>query len=90
MEAKAGVGIEFEFGQQGLEDVTLIGEVKVGAGTGIMDEDENSGSSGIGIAGKDAFPTTVEVGVEGRISIISGKGSVSGTGILKDIKIADW
>ena len=90
VEAKAGVGIEFEFGQQGLEDVTLIGEVKVGAGTGIMDEDENSGSSGIGIAGKDAFPTTVEVGVEGRISIISGKGSVSGTGILKDIKIADW
>jgi len=32
----------------------------------------------------------VEAGVEGRISIISGKGSVSGTGILKGIKMADW
>jgi len=90
VEAKIAGGIEFEFGREGIEDVALIGEVKVGAGTGIMDEDEKSGSPGIGIAGKDAFPTTVEAGVEGRISIISGKGSVSGTGILKGIKMADW
>ncbi len=90
VEAKVGGGIEFEFGQQGIEDVVLIAEAKVGAGTGILDEDEKSGSPGIGIAGKDAFPTTVEVGVEGRISIISGKGSVSGTGELKNIKMAEW
>jgi len=90
VEAKIAGGIEFEFGREGIEDVALIGEVKVGAGTGIMDEDKKSGSPGIGIAGKDAFPTTVEAGVEGRISIISGKGSVSGTGILKGIKMADW
>ena len=77
MEAKVGAGIEFEFGQQGLEDVTLIGEVKVGAGTGILDEDKETDSPGIGIAGKDALPTTLEVGVEGRISIITGKSSVS-------------
>ena len=51
---------------------------------------EEIGSPGIGIAGKDAFPTTVEAGVEGRISIISGKGSASGTGILKDVKITEW
>ena len=90
IEAKIGGGIEFEFGRQGLEDVTLIGEIKVGAGTGILDEDEKTKSTGIGIAGKDAFPTTVEAGVEGRISIISGKGSVSGTGVLEDIKITEW
>jgi hypothetical protein len=90
VEAKVGGGIELEFGTQGLENVSLIGEAKVGAGTGIMDEDDKSGSEGIGIAGKDAFPTTIEAGVEGRISIISGKGSVSGTGVLKDIKIAEW
>ena len=89
VEAKVGVGIEFEFGQQGIEDVTLIGEAKVGAGTGILDEDEKAGSPGIGIAGKDAFPTTVEAGVEGRISIISGKGSVEGTGILEGIIMAE-
>ena len=90
VEAKVGAGVELEFGRGGLEDVTLIGEAKVGAGTGIFDEDEKSGSPGIGIAGKDAFPTTVEAGVEGRISIITGKGSVSGTGVLKDIKMAEW
>jgi tetratricopeptide (TPR) repeat protein len=90
VEAKIGGGVEFEFGPQGIEDVALIGEAKVGAGTGIMDEDEKTGSPGIGIAGKDAFPTTVEAGVEGRISIISGKGSVAGTGILKGINITEW
>jgi hypothetical protein len=31
----------------------------------------------------------VEAGVEGRISIISGKGSASGTGKLKDLKITE-
>lgn len=91
VEAKVGGGIEFEFGPQGIEDVVLIGEAKVGAGTGIMDEDDKSGSPGIGIGGKDAFPTTVEAGVEGRISIISGKGSVKGNiGTLKGIKITEW
>jgi hypothetical protein len=90
VEAKVGGGIELEFGSLGLEDVVLIGEAKVGAGTGALDEKEETGSPGIGIAGKDAFPTTVEAGVEGRISIISGKGSASGTGILKDVKITEW
>lgn len=90
VEAKVGGGVELEFGRQGIENVVLIGEAKVGAGTGIMDEDEKSGSPGIGIAGKDAFPTTVEAGVEGRISLISGKGSVSGTGVLNNIKMSEW
>lgn len=89
VEAKVGGGIELEFGTLGLEDVVLIGEAKVGAGTGVLDEKKETGSPGIGIIGKDAFPTTVEAGVEGRISIISGKGSASGTGILKDVKITE-
>ena len=90
IEAKVGAGIEFEFGRQGLEDVILIGEAKVGVGTDVMDANEKSGSPGIGIAGKDAFPTTVEAGVKGRISINSGKVSVSGIGILENIKMAEW
>jgi hypothetical protein len=90
VEAKIGGGIEFEFGRQGIEDVTIIGEVKVGAGTGIFDEDKKKDSPGIGIAGKDAFPTSYEAGVEGRISIISGKGSISGTGKLQKLKITKW
>ncbi|MGN6292433.1 MAG: tetratricopeptide repeat protein [Chitinophagaceae bacterium] len=87
VEAKIGAGVELELGRTGLEDVTLIGEAKVGAGTSIFDEDEKTGSPGIGIAGKDAFPTTVEAGVEGRISLISGQGRVGGTGVLQGIKI---
>ena len=90
VEAKVGAGIELEFGRQGIEDVTLIGEAKVGIGTNVLDENEETGATGIGIAGKDAFPTTVEAGVEGRISIISGRGSVDGSGILKGIKVIEW
>lgn len=97
LEAKVGVGLEFEFDRNGVKDVVLIGEAKVGAGTGILDEykgkvEENGkfDRDGIGIAGKDAFPTTVEAGVEGRISIITGKGSVEGSGVLKGVKITKW
>lgn len=90
VEAKLAGGVELEFGREGIQDVLLIGEAKAGAGTNVLDENEETGSTGIGIAGKDAFPTTVEVGVEGRISIITGKGSVSGSGVLKDIKLAEW
>ena len=90
VEAKLGAGVELEFGRTGVEDVTLIGEAKVGVGTGVLDEDEEMGTTGIGIAGKDAFPTTVEAGIEGRISIISGRGSVSGTGVLSGVKMPEW
>ncbi|WP_298390536.1 hypothetical protein [Hydrotalea sp.] len=90
VEAKIGGGVELEFGRTGLEDVALIGEAKVGAGTGIFDEDEETDSPGIGIAGKDAFPTTVEAGIEGRISLISGHGEMGGSGILKGMKITEW
>jgi hypothetical protein len=90
VEAKVGGGVELEIGRQGLEDVVLIGEAKVGIGTDVMDANEKTDNPGIGIAGKDAFSTTKEAGVEGRISIISGKGSVSGTGVLKDIKMSEW
>ena len=90
VEAKVGAGIELEFGRTGVEDVTLIGEAKVGIGTNVLDENEETGATGIGIAGKDAFPTTIEAGVEGRISIMSGRGAVKGTGILESIKVIEW
>jgi tetratricopeptide (TPR) repeat protein len=93
VEAKLGAGVELEFSRTGLEDVTLIAEAKVGAGTNIFDENEETGSPGIGLAGKDAFPTTEEVGVEGRISLISGHGSLSTNSsidALKGIRLANW
>jgi tetratricopeptide (TPR) repeat protein len=95
VEAKIGAGIELELDREGVKDVILIGELKVGAGTSVLDEykappkdSKAFDRDGIGIAGKDAIPTTVEVGLEGRISIITGKVSLTrkATGI-KDIKI---
>lgn len=97
VEAKIGVGVELELDINGVKDVNLVGEIKVGAGTHVLDEYkgpvEEKGiydREGIGIAGKDAFPTTVEIGAEGRISIFSGHVKVTGSGVLKDMKVAEW
>ncbi|HMU25008.1 MAG TPA: hypothetical protein PKD97_08095 [Ferruginibacter sp.] len=87
VEAKAGVGVEVEMDRTGVKDISLIGEVKVGAGTNVIDQQlEEHGN----IAGKDVVDTTVEAGVEGRISIMSGQGSVTGTGVLSGIKLTEW
>lgn len=92
VEVKAGAGVQIEMGQEGLEDVILIGEVKAGAGHTIFDPIENDPNPGLdaGMGGKDVIDTTLEIGFEGRISIISGRGSVSGTGVLENIILTQW
>ena len=87
LEAKVGAAIELEFDGQGVKDVILSVEAKAGAGINGADEGLEAGGN---IAGKDIVDTTVEIGVEGRISIISGKGSVSGTGKLEGIRMLEW
>ena len=87
LEAKVGAAIELEFDREGVKDVILSVEAKAGAGINGADEGLEEGGS---IAGKDIIDTTVEVGVEGRISIISGKGSVNGTGKLEGVKMLEW
>lgn len=96
-EAKLGGGVEVAMGRNGVEDVVLIAEAKLGAGLNVLDEYEAPAGStgkydrpGIGIAGKDVFPTTVEAGLEGRVSILSGQGNVSGTGALSGIEVIAW
>lgn len=87
VEAKVGAGLELEMDRGGIKDIILSGEAKIGAGHNVYDEGlEEMGS----IGGKDIEDTTIEAGVEGRISLISGKGSVGGTGKLEGIKIASW
>lgn len=86
-EAKVGAGVELEMDRQGVKDVSIIAEAKVGAGTNVIDKQLEEGGS---IAGKDVVDTTVEAGVEGRISLISGQGTVSGTGILNGIRITSF
>jgi Tfp pilus assembly protein PilF len=86
-EAKIGAGVELEMDRQGVKDVSVIAEAKVGAGTNVIDKQLEEGGS---IAGKDVVDTTVEAGVEGRISLISGQSSVSGTGILNGLQITSF
>ena len=86
-ETKVGAAIQVEMDRKGIKDINLIAEAKVGAGTNVLDEGlEKHGS----VAGKDIHDTTIEIGVEGRISIISGKGSVAGTGKLEGVRIVEF
>ncbi|HEY6062165.1 MAG TPA: hypothetical protein VIV35_01075, partial [Chitinophagaceae bacterium] len=69
VEAKVGASIEMEFDREGIKDINLGLEAKAGAGHNLMDKGlEEEGSVG----GKDLIDNTVEIGVEGRISILSG------------------
>jgi Flp pilus assembly protein TadD len=86
-EAKVGAAIQVEMDRKGIKDINLIAEAKLGAGTNVLDEGlEKHGS----VAGKDIHDTTIEVGLEGRISIISGKGSIAGTGKLEGVRILEF
>ncbi|HEX7847087.1 MAG TPA: hypothetical protein VF476_14900 [Chitinophagaceae bacterium] len=87
LEGKVGASVELEMDREGIKDIILGVEAKAGAGVNLADEElEKSGS----IAGKDVIDTTIEVGVEGRVSLISGHGGVSGTGKLEGIKLIEW
>ncbi len=87
LEAKVGGAIILEMDRKGVKDVKLTAEAKAGVGFNVMDEGmEEHGN----IAGKDIHDMTIEAGVEASISIISGQGSVSGTGILSGITIIEF
>jgi hypothetical protein len=90
LEAKLGASIEFEMDRTGIKDVTVSVEAKMGAGHNLFDEPlEKTGS----IAGKDVLDTTLEVGVEGRMSLVSGHGRLSASGKLEKLQgsvISKW
>ncbi|MCP9752816.1 M48 family metallopeptidase [Ferruginibacter sp. HRS2-29] len=86
-EAKIGAAIEFEFDRGGVKDVIASVEGKVGIGHNVLDEGLEAGGN---LGGKDVWDTTVEIGVEGKIGLISGRGSIGGTGKLEGIKLLEW
>jgi len=86
-EAKLGAAIEFEFDLGGVKDVIVSVEGKLGIGHNVLDEGLEAGGN---IAGKDVWDTTLEAGVEGKIGLISGRGSVGGTGKLEGVKLLEW
>lgn len=83
VEVKVGASVELEFDRGGIKDVRVGVEAKVGAGHNTYDDGLDEQGN---IAGKDVVDTTIEAGVEGKISIISGKGTFDGTGILNRTK----
>lgn len=86
-EAKIGAGLEIELDRNGLKDVIFSVEAKTGLGTNVLDDGLEKGGS---VMGKDMVDTTVEIGIEAKASIISGKGSVKGSGKLENITVLEW
>lgn len=73
-EASIGAGLAAEFDRNGLTDLVVKTSAGVSAGSDIITD----GS----IAGVGVSDLSLEVGVKGQISLISGKSSVESTGLL--------
>jgi hypothetical protein len=79
IKAEVGIGgsIRAEFDRTGLTDVVIKSEAGITLGTDII--------SGGSMAGAGVSDLSVEVGVEGQISLVSGKSSVESTGLLEGV-----
>jgi tetratricopeptide (TPR) repeat protein len=86
-EAKVGAAIQFEFDRSGVKDIVVSAEAKVGAGHNTLDK--KMGEIG-NLGGKDVWDTTLEIGVEAKTSLISGSGSIGGTGKLEGLTLVNW
>jgi tetratricopeptide (TPR) repeat protein len=76
-EASIGAGVGAEFDRNGLKDVTVKVNAGVSAGTDIID--------GGSIAGVGVSDLSADAGVQGQVSLISGKSSVESTGLLQGV-----
>jgi tetratricopeptide (TPR) repeat protein len=84
LEAKAGLGLEFEFDRSGIKDVAFVSVVKGGSGTNAVEIGEEKSGIQQGIGGNDFILNSVEVGVTGKVSLISGKASMEVVNTLKE------
>jgi hypothetical protein len=76
-EASVGAAVGAEFDRSGLKDVVVKVNAGISAGTDMI---EGGSAAGIGVSDLSA-----DVGVEGKISLISGKSSVESTGLLQGV-----
>ncbi|NEW83061.1 MAG: hypothetical protein GZ094_11935 [Mariniphaga sp.] len=79
----ASVGVGIVIGRAGVQDLYLTGKVEVEAGTNALgelakDKDITTSMGGIGVSDKSQ-----DAGVKGRMSLISGKTTLEGTGLFK-------
>jgi hypothetical protein len=76
-EASIGGAVRAEFDRTGLTDVIVKASASVSGGTDIISD---GSMAGVGVS-----DLSLEVGVQGQISIISGKSSVESTGLLQGV-----
>jgi hypothetical protein len=76
-EASIGAGLAAEFDRNGLTDVIIKTSAGVSGGTDIISD---GSMAGVGVS-----DLSLEVGVKGQISLISGKSSVESTGLLDGV-----
>jgi len=95
--ATVSTALEVEIGSSGIGDVNIVSAAKIEAGIEApksggnkkIDEQINKGVDVVN-KGLGKLNTSVQLGVESRTSLISGHGSVSGTGILSGVKMSEW
>jgi hypothetical protein len=73
-EASIGAGLAAEFDRNGLTDLVVKTSAGVSAGTDVISD---GSMAGVGVS-----DLSLEVGVKGQVSLISGKSSVESTGLL--------
>ncbi|MFN8253383.1 MAG: hypothetical protein U0V75_16055 [Ferruginibacter sp.] len=83
VEASAGARIGLEIDRSGVKDVYVTGGVKAGAGTNMIGNASEAAGTPASMLGLGASDISVDAGVEGKISLVSGRGSIYGTGIFQ-------
>lgn len=83
VEASAGARVGIEIDRTGVKDVYITGGVKAGAGTHIIGDAAEAMGTPSSALGQGVSDLSLDGGVEGKISLVSGKGSIYGTGIFQ-------
>ncbi|MEO6136850.1 MAG: hypothetical protein ABIP35_16975 [Ginsengibacter sp.] len=83
VEASAGARVGIEIDRTGVKDVYITGGVKAGVGTNIIGDAAEALGTPSSALGQGVSDLSLDGGAEGKISLVSGKGSIYSTGIFK-------
>jgi hypothetical protein len=83
VEVSAGARVGFEIDRNGVKDVYITGGVKAGAGTHMIGDAAEAAGTPSSMMGQGISDLSLDGGIEGKISLVSGKGSIYGTGIFQ-------
>ena len=83
VEVSGGARVGIEIDRTGVKDVYITGGVKAGVGTTIIGDAAEALGTPSSALGQGVSDLSVDGGAEGKISLVSGKGSIYGTGIFQ-------